>query len=79
MLGFPHAPPDDLDGRVLVESPLVAAVAADETFAKPEAVPTGFVGATLPVPRPVNGALYLKLFDAPDDVVKVMAATKKVK
>ena len=58
---------------------LIAAVAADETFAKPEAVPTGFVGATLPVPRPVNGALYLKLFDAPDDVVKVMAATKKVK
>ncbi|WP_226362513.1 LysR family transcriptional regulator [Pseudonocardia sp. ICBG1142] len=33
VLGFPHAPPDGLDGRVLVESPLVAAVAADDPFA----------------------------------------------
>ncbi|MCO7197093.1 LysR substrate-binding domain-containing protein, partial [Pseudonocardia sp. McavD-2-B] len=38
MLGFPHAPPDDLDGRVLVESPLVAAVAADDPFAGRAAV-----------------------------------------
>lgn len=31
--GFPDAPPDGLDGRVLLESPLVAAVAADDELA----------------------------------------------
>ncbi|OLL72186.1 putative LysR-family transcriptional regulator [Pseudonocardia sp. Ae168_Ps1] len=39
VLGFPTAPPDGLDGRVLVESELVAAVAADDAVAGDAVLP----------------------------------------
>ncbi|MEH3100371.1 hypothetical protein [Sphingomonas adhaesiva] len=58
---------------------LIAAVSPEETFAKAQAVPLGFVGTTLEVPRPAAGTLYLKLHDAPDDVVKVSVPTGKKK
>ena len=47
---------------------LLDAVAADPRFAQSAVVPEGFIGATLAVPRPVNGTLYVKLRDDPSDV-----------
>jgi hypothetical protein len=35
------------------------------------AVPAGFVGTKLTVPKPVGDRLFLKLVDAPEDVVTV--------
>lgn len=57
---------------------LIAAVAGEATFAKPETVPAGFVGAKLEVPRPATaGVVYLKLHDAPDAVVRATVAKRK--
>lgn len=56
---------------------LIAAVSAEDTFAKPHTIPMGFVGTTLEVPRPAAGTLFLRLHDAPDDVVKAVAPGKK--
>lgn len=39
VLGFPDTPPDGLEGRMLIESELVAAVAADDPLAGQPAVP----------------------------------------
>ena len=44
---------------------LVSAVSTDRDFKNPVAVPDGFVGATLNVPHPINGTLFLKLRDDP--------------
>lgn len=55
---------------------LVAAVAPEESFAKPVTVPLGFVGDTIDVTRPAAGTLYVKLHDAPDDVVKLPMTQK---
>lgn len=50
---------------------LVAAVAPVADFAGAKAVPAGFVGTKLEVPRPKGDALFLKLHDAPDAVIRV--------
>jgi hypothetical protein len=55
---------------------LIAAVAADAAFAQPVTVPLGFVATELEVPHPVDGTLFLKLHDAPDDVVRVTTDRK---
>jgi hypothetical protein len=44
---------------------LLQAVSVDAKFAKPTAIPDGFTGQTLSVPRPVDGRLYVKLRDDP--------------
>lgn len=44
---------------------LIRSVASDRLFTTPIDVPDGFVGASLSVPHPVNGELYLKLRDDP--------------
>lgn len=51
---------------------LLDSVAADSTYSVPAAVPVGFAGDTLPVPRPADGrTLYLRLRDDPAAVVSV--------
>jgi len=50
---------------------LVDAVGADAGFAKATAVPPGFTGSTLRVPKPADGMLYLRLKDAPASAVKL--------
>jgi hypothetical protein len=47
---------------------LLDAVAADPQFSTAASVPEGFIAATLNVPRPVSGTLYIKLRDDPSDV-----------
>ena len=44
---------------------LIDSVSANAAFDKPVTVPDGFLGASLPVPHPDGGALYLKLRDDP--------------
>lgn len=44
---------------------LIDSVSGDAQFAKPVAVPEGFLGSALPVPHPEAGTLYLKLRDNP--------------
>ncbi|WP_153067293.1 hypothetical protein [Steroidobacter cummioxidans] len=51
---------------------LVDSVASNPDFKEPVAVPVGFPGRALPVPRPGQGGLYLKLRDDPS-VVNVAA------
>ncbi|HEX4066590.1 MAG TPA: hypothetical protein VHZ09_11265 [Acidobacteriaceae bacterium] len=50
---------------------LVDAVANDQQFANPVQVPDGFPGYVLPVPRPEDGQLFLKLRDDPTVVNQV--------
>ena len=47
---------------------LVDSVSTDPQFANPVPVPDGFPGYALPVPRPANGRLYVKLRDDPSVV-----------
>jgi hypothetical protein len=49
---------------------LIASVATTERFADAVSVPPGFVGASVAVPRPIAGTLFLKLRDAPDAPVR---------
>jgi len=44
---------------------LIDSISGDPQFAKPVAVPDGFLGSSLPVPHPSAGTLYLKLRDNP--------------
>jgi hypothetical protein len=44
---------------------LIDSVAGSADFSKPVSVPEGFLGASLPVPHPSSGTLYLKLRDDP--------------
>ncbi len=50
---------------------LIASVAGSADGAGAVAVPVGFVGTTLTVPKPAGDRLFLKLIDAPEDVVTV--------
>ena len=50
---------------------LIASVAGSADGAGAVAVPAGYVGTTFTVPRPAGDRLYLKLLDAPEDVVTV--------
>lgn len=54
--------PCTITGRALF---LLDAVAADDDFARAVTVQPGFTGSSLRVPRPVDGALHLRLRDAP--------------
>jgi hypothetical protein len=47
---------------------LVESVSANPQFDHPTQVPDGFPGYALPVPRPTDGQLYVKLRDAPSIV-----------
>ncbi|MGN6269036.1 MAG: hypothetical protein ACTHM0_03980 [Sphingomonas sp.] len=51
---------------------LIDTIAADAAFADPVAVPPGFTGASIEVPRPKDGVLHFKLRDDPS----VMATVK---
>jgi len=51
---------------------LLQAVSVDAKFARPTAIPDGFTGQTLSVPRPADGRLYLKLRDDPGVVSVAM-------
>jgi len=53
---------------------LIAAVAASPTFEAAIAVPDGFAGDALRVPRPRSGRLYLKLRDTPTAVDTLVVA-----
>lgn len=55
---------------------LIASVSGSADGANAQAVPVGFVGTSLTVPKPVGELLYLKLHDAPDDMVTVAAGQK---
>jgi hypothetical protein len=50
---------------------LVDSISSDPQFTHPTQVPEGFPGAVLPVPRPTDGQLYVKLHDDPDVVNSV--------
>ncbi|MDR6788853.1 hypothetical protein J2Y58_002218 [Sphingomonas sp. BE138] len=52
---------------------LIAAVSGSADGSGGVAVPAGYVGTTVTVPRPAGDRLYLKLVDAPEDVVSVPA------
>ena len=56
------APSCELSGTNLF---LIDSVAAEAAFSAPVAVPDGFPGMTLSVPRPTDGKLYVKLRDDP--------------
>ncbi len=63
--------PDDINQQCTLKGKnlfLLAAVSADAQFSHAASVPQGFVSETLKIPRPVNGAFYVKLRDDPSDV-----------
>ncbi len=47
---------------------LLDAVGADPRFSEAATVPPGFVAASLSVPHPINGILYVRLRDNPSDI-----------
>ncbi|MDE2138792.1 MAG: hypothetical protein KGJ68_15280, partial [Gammaproteobacteria bacterium] len=51
---------------------LLQSVSVDAKFARPTAIPDGFTGQTLSVPRPADGRLYVKLRDDPGVVSVAM-------
>ncbi|UYY59204.1 hypothetical protein [Sphingomonas sp. S2-65] len=53
---------------------LIDSVSATPGFEKPVEVPQGFTAGTLKVPAPQGGKLYLKLHDAPGQVVMLSAS-----
>ncbi len=57
---------------------LVDSIADDAHFEHPVQVPDGFPGGALPVPRPSNGRLYLKLRDDPAVVNQVALAAQQL-
>ncbi|MGC2618844.1 MAG: hypothetical protein WA414_07350 [Acidobacteriaceae bacterium] len=57
---------------------LVDSVASDPQFSNAVAVPDGFPGYVLPVPRPQAGELYVKLRDDPSVVNQVTLAAEKL-
>jgi hypothetical protein len=57
---------------------LVDSVASDPQFSNAVAVPDGFPGYVLPVPRPQSGQLYVKLRDDPSVVNQVTLAAEKL-
>ncbi|UZK70191.1 hypothetical protein OKW76_03820 [Sphingomonas sp. S1-29] len=57
-----------LSGRSLF---LIAAISETADFANSVAVPIGFVGASIALPRPAGDTLFLRLHDAPDAIVRL--------
>lgn len=50
---------------------LIDSVSADQDFTNSVEVPDGFLANALPIPRPKNKTLYVKLRDNPDDVTTI--------
>lgn len=50
---------------------LIGAVASDATFQQSVAVPQGFTGSAIEVPRPRDGKLFIRLRDAPRTAVEI--------
>jgi hypothetical protein len=57
---------------------LVDAVSSDAQFGHPVQVPDGFPGLTLPVPRPTDGQLYVKLRDDPSVVNRAILVAQQL-
>jgi hypothetical protein len=57
---------------------LVDAVSSDAKFGHPVQVPDGFPGYTLPVPRPTDGQLYVKLRDDPSVVNRAILVAQQL-
>jgi hypothetical protein len=57
---------------------LVDAVSSDPQFDHPVTVPDGFPGYTLPVPRPTDGQLYVKLRDDPSVVNQAILVAQQL-
>lgn len=57
---------------------LVDAVSSDAQFGHPVQVPDGFPGVTLPVPRPTDGQLYVKLRDDPSVVNRAILLAQQL-
>ena len=55
---------------------LLDSVSSDPQFQHPVEVPDGFTGYSLPVPRPADGHLYLKLRDNPNTINVAALETK---
>jgi len=53
---------------------LIASIAGDAGFTRALTVPEGFPADALPVPRPVDGALFVKLRDDPETVSRIRFA-----
>lgn len=53
---------------------LIEAVAATPAFDKPVRVPEGYTGRSIQVPAPQNGKLYLRLRDAPSELLSLEIA-----
>ena len=53
---------------------LIDSIASSDAFTDRVTAPQGFTGATIAVPRPKDGALYLKLRDDADAIAKVETA-----
>jgi hypothetical protein len=50
---------------------LIAAVSATPGFEQPVAIPPGYPGNSIQVPRPADGTLYVRLHDDPDAVNRI--------
>lgn len=57
---------------------LIDSIANDREFSHPLIVPNGFLGAALPVPRPADGSLYVKLRDDPAVVNRTTLAAQEM-
>jgi hypothetical protein len=64
----PVATPCTLSGTALY---LIRSLALDSAFTEPIQVPEGFVDATVALPRPSSGTLFLKLRDDPQTIQTV--------
>ena len=50
---------------------LIDSVSTEQDFSSPVAVPDGFLAGSLPIPKPKNKTLYVKLRDNPEDVTTI--------
>ena len=57
---------------------LIDSVSNDAEFTHPLKVPDGFLGASLPVPRPSGGSLYVKLRDNPSVVNSMLLVAQDI-
>ena len=57
---------------------LIDSVSNDPQFGHPVKVPNGFLGSSLPVPRPKTGSLYVKLRDDPSVINMTSLAAQEI-
>ena len=55
---------------------LIDSLSSDPQFSRAVQVPDGFPGYSIPVPRPADGKIYMKLRDDPDIVNSVALAVQ---